>query len=192
MDTDSSDFKACVRAMSGSFALSSKALQSELAVSLYVFHTLFGPTIEARRELRQVYSDAGRPCLTPEDSSYQTVMRRVARSAALFTKVGQRKIARAVEGLTGSAAISAIVGLLTPLNLHTMDQVGVYVGHVEREHPVPAAAPSRNRRAADNPEVTHVKTRHIDVAVPPGTPAKELVTLANKLLRIAETMEVEA
>lgn len=186
MEVDPSNFKACVKALAGAFSLSCRALQVELAVSLYVFHKLDGPTNVAKRDLRQVYADAGRPCLSYEDASYQTVMRRIGRSAALFDKIGAKKIARAVGESSGAGAIAALVDLLAAFNLQTMDDVGMYVGHMPKVK-VDTPRP-HNRRAVDDPEVTHIKTRHIDVAVPPGTPAKELVALANKLLKIAETM----
>jgi len=199
MSTPSHDFTACVKALSGAFALSSKALQSELAVSLFVFHTLGGASLDARRELRGVYSDAGRPCLNHEDPAYQTVMRRIGRSAALFDKIGARRVGKTVGSLAPAGAIAALAEFLAPLRLDTMDAVGVYVGAAPSgpPAPTPATAPTGSsraprRRAADNPDVQHVKTRHIDVAVPPGTPARELVVLANKLLKMAQEMGVEA
>lgn len=195
MSTPSHDFTACVKALSGAFALSSKALQAELAVSLFVFHTVGGATLDARRELRAVYSDAGRPCLNHEDPAYQTVMRRIGRSAALFEKIGARRVGKTVGNLAPAAAIAALVDFLAPLRLSTMDAVGDYVGAAPPTAAPPAPAPAPvakgkapRRRAADNPDVQHVKTRHIDVAVPPGTPARELVALANKLLALAGTM----
>lgn len=198
MSAPSHDFTACVKALSGAFALSSKALQAELAVSLFVFHTLGGASLDARRELRGVYSDAGRPCLNHEDPAYQTVMRRIGRSAALFDKIGARRVGKTVGALAPAGAIAALVEFLAPLRLDTMDAVGVYVGAAPSgpQAPAPAAAPAGSsraprRRAADNPDVQHVKTRHIDVAVPPGTPARELVALANKLLKMAQEMGVE-
>jgi len=199
MSTPSHDFTACVKALSGAFALSSKALQAELAVSLFVFHTLGGASLDARRELRGVYSDAGRPCLNHEDPAYQTVMRRIGRSAALFDKIGARRVGKTVGALAPAGAIAALAEFLAPLRLDTMDAVGVYVGAAPSGPPAstPAAAPTGSsraprRRAADNPDVQHVKTRHIDVAVPPGTPARELVVLANKLLKMAQEMGAEA
>jgi len=199
MPAPSHDFTACVKALSGAFALSSKALQAELAVSLFVFHTLGGASLDARRELRGVYSDAGRPCLNHEDPAYQTVMRRIGRSAALFDKIGARRVGKTVGALAPAGAIAALVEFLAPLRIDTMDAVGVYVGAAPPgpPAPTPAAAPAGSsraprRRAADNPDVQHVKTRHIDVAVPPGTPARELVVLANKLLKMAQEMGVEA
>jgi len=198
MSTPSHDFTACVKALSGAFALSSKALQAELAVSLFVFHTLGGASLDARRELRGVYSDAGRPCLNHEDPAYQTVMRRIGRSAALFDKIGARRVGKTVGSLAPAGAIAALVEFLAPLRLDTMDAVGVYVGAAPAAAAPPAAVPAptgssraQRRRAADNPDVQHVKTRHIDVAVPPGTPARELVVLANKLLKMAQEMGVE-
>jgi len=197
MSTPSHDFTVCVKALSGAFALSSKALQAELAVSLFVFHTLGGASLDARRELRGVYSDAGRPCLNHEDPAYQTVMRRIGRSAALFDKIGARRVGKTVGALAPAGAIAALVEFLAPLRLDTMDAVGVYVGAApSATPPAPVPAPSGSgraprRRAADNPDVQHVKTRHIDVAVPPGTPARELVVLANKLLKMAQEMGVE-
>lgn len=195
MSTPSHDFTACVKALSGAFALSSKALQAELAVSLFVFHTVGGATLDARRELRAVYSDAGRPCLNHEDPAYQTVMRRIGRSAALFEKIGARRVGKTVGNLAPAAAIAALVDFLAPLRLSTMDAVGDYVGVAAPSAAPPAPAPvpaakgkAPRRRAADNPDVHHVKTRHIDVAVPPGTPARELVALANKLLALAGAM----
>lgn len=192
METPSHDFTACVKALSGAFALSSKALQSELAVALFVFHTMGGATLDAKRELRAVYADAGRPCLNHEDPAYQTVVRRVNRSAALYDKLGARRVAKAVDELAPAAAIRALVGLLAPLGLDTMDAVGVFVGHVTRE-PRAAQAPDGALEAlpeaGEEVTVVHVRTRHIDVTIPPGTPARELVNLANKLLKMAKEME---
>jgi len=201
MSTPSHDFTACVKALSGAFALSSKALQAELAVSLFVFHTLGSADLDARRELRTVYADAGRPCANHEDPAYQTVMRRINRSAALFEKIGARRVGKTVGALPPAAAINALVDLLLPLRLATMDAVGDYVAAPASAPGPVVAAPipakpgisrAPRRRAADNPDVQHVKTRHIDVAVPPGTPARELVALAQKLMKMAEAMGVEA
>lgn len=191
MESSPVDFKDCVKALSSAFALSSKALQTELAVALLVFHSLGGPSASAKRDLRQIYADAGRPCLNHENAAYQTVMRRIGRCAALFSKIGARKVAKAVGAAAGSTAIAALVELVAPLQLRTMDEVGEYVGQVQRSRAATTKAAGQeehNRRAMDDPDVTHVKTRHIDVAVPPGTPAKELVTLANKLLKMAEAL----
>lgn len=181
------DFTACVKALSGAFALSRRALQSELAVSLFVFHTVGSPSLEARRQLRQVYADAGRPCLNHEDPSYQTVQRRMARSAALFDKLGARRVAKAVGDLTGAAAIRALVALIEPLALFTMDQVGVYAGHFAAPEP---KAETATPAAADGVEVevVHVRTKHLDVAIPAGTDARELMRLANKLIAMAQEM----
>lgn len=190
METSSHDFTACVKALSGAFALSSKALQSELAVALFVFHTMGGATLDAKRELRAVYADAGRPCLNHEDPAYQTVIRRINRAAALFDKLGSRRVAKAVNDLAPAAAIRALVGLLAPLGLDTMDAVGVFVGHVTREPAADGAQVADTHGDVDpEVEVIHVRTRHIDVVVPPGTPARELVALAKKLMKLAEEME---
>lgn len=193
-NTPSHDFTACVKALAGAFALSSKALQSELAVSLFVFHALGGATLDAKRELRAVYSDAGRPCQEHTDPAYQTVMRRIGRAAALFDKLGARRVARAVDKLTPAGAIRALVDMLAPLGLDTMDAVGVYVGQMAPSaprEPVPDGAHLAGPQGDADPEVEviHVRTRHIDVVVPPGTPARELVNLAKKLMKMAAEME---
>lgn len=186
------DFTACIKALTGAFTLSWRALQAELSVSLYVFHLVGGTSLEAKRQLRQVYADAGRPCLNHEDPAYQTVMRRIARSAALFDKLGARRVAKAIRAASGAAALQALTDMLAPLALRTMDDVAAYVAPAPG--PAADAAPTREapeparRRESDAPDVTHVKTRHIDVAVPPGTPARELVALANKLLALARQL----
>jgi len=193
METQSFDFTPCVKALSSAFALSSKALQSELAVALFVFHTVGGTSIDAKRELRAVYAEAGRPCTNPEDASYQTVVRRINRAAALFDKLGARRVARAADELAPVAAIRALVDMLAPLKLGTMDAVGVYVGQMAPttpREPVPDGAHLAEPQGDADPEVEviHVRTRHIDVVVPPGTPARELVALAKKLMKLAEEM----
>lgn len=192
METPSHDFSACVKALSGAFVLSRRALQSELAVSLYVYHTLGGTSLDARRGLRQVYADAGRPCLNHEDEAYQTVQRRIARSAALYQKLGTRRVAKAVGRLVPAAAIRALVDMLEPLALFTMDQVGAYAGHFaapeQRQQLAPVGVSLAGTPEPDDVEVVHVRTKHLDVAIPPSVDARELMRLANKLIQMAQEM----
>jgi len=185
------DLRHCVKALSGAFVLSARALQTEVAVSLLVFHEMGGASLDAKKALRQVYADAGRrDCLTHESPAYQTVMRRIGRCAALFDTFGLRRIKKAIGEATGAAAIAALQELIAPLEIETMDDVAAHAGQGRKAPPPAPAAPAElKRRAVDAPEVVHVKTRHIDVAVPPGTPAKELTVLANKLLALAGKME---
>lgn len=184
------DFKHCIRALSNALSLSAKALQTEIAVAFVVFHDIGSTAASAKKALRQIYSDAGqRDCLTPESPAYQTVIRRINRITALFEIIGWRKVKRALKGLDGEAAIAAAVALVEPLDLRSMDDVAAYAGRPRKPEEEQIGEEAEEGTESDEVEVIHVRTRHIDVSIPPGTPARELVNLANKLLAMAKEME---
>lgn len=181
------DFSPCVKALGGALALSKKALQTEIAVAFVVFHGLGSTSAASKKALRQVYADAGRrDCMTPDSPGYQTVIRRINRCAALFEHVGWRKIKRMLKDLTPAGALSMVIDFLEPLDLQTMDDVAAYAGR-PRKDTEPTGEPVEEQ-ADEEVEVIHVRTRHIDVVIPAGTPARELLALANKLIAMAEKM----
>lgn len=193
MTSQEQDFTACVKALSGAFILSARALQVEIAVAFVVFHQAGDTSAASKKLLRQVYADAGRrDCLLPESPAYQTVMRRIGRCADLLEALGWRRVRKVLRDQHGAAAIQAVVDFIAPLGIESMDDVAAHAGRPRKAAPLePAQAPAapQRRRETDSPDVTHVKTRHIDVAVPPDAPASELVALANKLLALARRRE---
>jgi len=178
----------CVDALQGAMMLGKQAIQIEIAVCFVVFLQHDGDTgIKATKELRQVYHEAGRAdCLTSDSPSYKTVNRRMGRCADLYEALGHRKIKKAVSGLSGKELIEALKKFIKPLDIGSMDDVAAHAGK-----PRPPAEPkqvAQDRRATDAPGVIHVKTRHIDLPVPPDVPKTELIALAKKLMRLAEKM----
>lgn len=188
------DFSHCVKALTGAFALSKKAIQVEIAVAFVVFHQFGETSIDAKRALRQVYADAGRrDCMTAGSPAYQTVVRRINRCAGLFDTFGMKRIARTLKDKHGAEAVRILVQLIEPLDIETMDDVAAHSGTPRKR----ASEEEQGRAQADQSgaeeevEVVHVKTRHIDVRIPPDTPARELRLLAKKLTELAAQMEEE-
>jgi hypothetical protein len=183
-------FTNCVTALSGALLLSKQALQVEVAVAFIVFHEFGSTDLKAKKMLRTIYADAGRAdCLTPDSPSYQTVTRRIGRCAAFFDYVGIRKVKKALKGFSGDAAIQVMKDYLLIYDIASMDDLAALAGNPRQPAEPKEQTERRDRRATDNPEVQHIKTRHIDLAVPPDVPPSELVSLANKLLKLAKARE---
>ena len=183
IDFDSTPF---VKALGGALALTKKALQTEIAVSFVVFYQFGDIKSSTKKALRQVYADAGRrDCMTPDSPGYQTVVRRINRCAALFEHIGWRKIKRTLKGMEGADAIAAVLTMLEPLGLQTMDDVAAFTGRPRKDAEAEEQRPEEEDAEV---EVIHVRTRHVDISIPKGTPARELVALANKLMKLAEEM----
>lgn len=190
-------FPHCIKALSGAFLLSRQALQIELAVAFLVFAEFGHTELDAKKALRRVYADAGRAdCLTADSPSYQTVTRRINRCAAFFDVVGVKKVKKALKGAGGDVSVQLMVEHLKPYKIATMDDLAALAGNprepaAPKNSQEPPKEPPRDRRASDDPNVTHVKTKHLDLAIPPDAPAKELVSLANKLLALAKRISGE-
>lgn len=195
MQAQAPEFLHCIKALSSAFALSKQAIQIEIAVAFVVFHQFGSTDLEAKKALRNVYASAGRAdCLTPDSPSYQTVTRRINRCAAFCDAVGVKKVRRILKDVGDDDAIEAVKKFIEPYGIETMDDVAARAGKpVIRTKPEDTEPEQDDtphaRRATDAPGVIHVKTKHIDLPIPPDAPATELVTLANKLLALAKKRE---
>jgi hypothetical protein len=189
MDTTIVDLSFCTKALTTALAMSKQSIQVEVAVAFVTFYELGGTELSMKRDLRQIYHDAGRvDCLTADSRSYQTVTRRINRCAALYQKIGSKRLARVLKGKEKQELIDAVIEFLAPLEIESMDDVAAHAGMTRKraEDEATHEPDKHDRRATDAPGTTHVKTKHIDVAVPPDTPANELIALANKLLALAQ------
>lgn len=185
-------FEVYLACLSNSVLHRRAALQIELAVGLCIAHDFAEDPAQGRVTLVQVYASAGYDCLKPDGRDYKTINRRVNSSFLLFDKIGDPAIKRAVRGKSGHRLVEAVQSLLEPLQLYTMDDVLTYCGRsragqartqvVAHER---GATPAR--RAADHPDVVHVRTEHLDVPVPPTVTRAELMQLVAELIKMADT-----
>lgn len=185
------DLDFCITEMQSSLALGRKALQTEIAVGLYVFHAHGETDTAAKKALRAVYASAGEmDCLTLEGASYKTVSRRINRVAMLFVKLGRTKVKKAIGAARETSALEALREMIEPLALTSMDALADYVGvEVRRMASEVNHAPSR--RATDRPEVVHIATAHLDVAISPEIPPSEIVDLIDALKRFLDQSRIK-
>jgi hypothetical protein len=169
------------------------ALQLELAVGLCVAHDNAHDEAFGRVTLVSVYANAGYQCLSTDGADYKTINRRVNNAFLLYNKLGDEAVKRAVRGNAGHRRIEAVQAMIEPLQLYSMDDVLAFCGRPRASQArvvTPAAgAPAPARRAADRPEVRHIKTAHIDVPLPPEATRAEIMEVATELLRIANTFD---
>lgn len=179
----------CIEALRGSLQLSRQAIQTEVAVCFVVFYEHDGViNQETMKALRSVYAQAGRvDCATPESRSYKTVSRRMNRCADLYETVKHSKMKRVLKDVPDKGMIAAIKEFLAPFEIESMDDVATHSGKPRK--PTEKVEHEHDRRAADEPGTIHVKTKHIDVPIPPDTTKTEIMALAKKLLALAEKMD---
>lgn len=178
----------CIKALRGAMMLSKQAIQIEIAVCFVVYYNHDGDTgIQAMKALRAIYADAGRvDCLTPGSRSYQTVNRRMRRCGDLYETVSHKKMKRVLKDKHGEQAIEVIKQFIEPYGIESMDDVAAHAG--KPREPAEPKTVQRDRRASDAPGVVHVKTRHLDIPIPPDVPKSELLALAKKLTDLAQKM----
>lgn len=183
---DNLDF--CVTALRGAMMLSRQAIQIEIAVSFVVFHQHGGDTgIGPMKVLRQIYAEAGRvDCLTSNSRSYNTVNRRMRRCGDFYEVTGHSRVKKLLKDKHGKEAIEIVKQFIEPYEIESMDDLAAHGGNPRQ--PEATKPPKHDRRATDAPGTVHVKTKHIDLPVPPDVPKAELIALAQKLMRLAEKM----
>jgi len=183
------EFKHCVKALSGAMLLTKQAIQIEIAVAFIVFNEFGETSLLAKKALRNVYATAGDlDCLTAESPSYQTVTRRLNRCAAFYDATGSKKVKRILKDKFDAEAIEVVKQYLEPYDIKSMDDLKRLTGE-PRQPAEPKPEEPHDRRASDAPGVVHVKTKHIDLTVPPEAPKSELIALAKKLMAMAEKMD---
>lgn len=182
------NLQVCIDALRGALQLSKQAIQVEIAVCFLVIFEHGGDTsAPTMKALRGVYHDAGRvDCLTPDSRSYKTVSRRMNRCADFYATVTHKKVRRSIKNKGGKAALDAIKALIEPFDIDSMDDVAAHSGE-PRKQPEPRIVP-HDRRSTDSPGVVHIKTRHIDIPIPPDIPKSELLALVKKLQALVEKM----
>lgn len=187
----------CIDALRGAMALRGQALQTELAVGLYTYHVCGSNDLQAKKVLRSIYASAGEAdCLTPGSDSYQTVNRRMDYIAALYEKIKPRIIKKWIAGKSNQEAIDGIIVGLQPFEFRAMDHVRVFAKKPAQQRSESPVAEKNEpvtdhpmRRASDQPEAPgtrHVRTDHIDVAIPPDATRDELMRLAMEILELAK------
>lgn len=184
------NFDFCVTALSSAIVSGRAALQTELAVGLFVYHEYGVVDLAAKKGLRGVYAACGEDCATAEGADYKTNSRRMDRIGKLFDKIGSRKIKKALVGLKDMEAVEALRVFIEPLGLKNMETVSEYCREPGESKPVGAVA-ERTRRATDKPGLVHVKTAHCDVVVPPEADEQELIELARRLMELAASLHKE-
>ena len=179
----------CIEALRGAMQLSKQAIQTEIAVCFIVFHEHGGViNTETMKHLRGIYAEAGRiDCLTPDSRSYKTVSRRMNRCADFYETIKHSRIKRLLKDKHEGEAIDIIKQFLEPYDIDSMDDVAAHSGKPRK--PTEPKQEPHDRRTTDAPGTVHVKTKHIDVPIPPGVPKSELLALAKKLMALAEKME---
>jgi hypothetical protein len=184
----------CVTSMNKSLAGSAEWLQVELAVSLLVYSNIGDADINAKKVLRQVYASAGRfDCLTPDSPSYQTIARRMQRSAGLFEKLGAKKISKIINGKKDQEALDSIVSGIKSFQLMSWDDVEQFATGVPKKAArEPKTQKEHKRRATDAEGTIHIETSHIRLDIPPEATAKEIMELARKLIQVAESAKLAA
>lgn len=178
----------CIDALRGALQLSKQAIQTEVAVCFIVFYEHGGIiNSDTMKALRGVYHEAGRvDCLTPDSRQYKTVSRRMNRCADLYETVKHSKIKRALKDKFGKEAIEIIKQFLAPYEIESMDDVAAHAGK-PRQPAEPKEIP-HDRRTTDAPGTVHVKTKHIDLPIPPDVPRSEVEALVKKLQALLDKM----
>lgn len=183
------------------------ALQTELAVGLAVF---LSTDDEPKQILREVYASSGYACLYTSDIDYKTINRRINVVAELYKFLTRAKLSRWVGKHTEADMIRALEIGLGPYEIYGVRDIErlcqstprAYVKAHTRGETVVNGAPDllagpttgqdsvseMFRRASDRiAEGAHrIETEHIAVTVPAEATRDEIVTLAKKLLELAE------
>lgn len=178
----------CIEALRGAMMLSKQALQVEIAVCFVVYHQFDGDTSAATmKALRGIYASAGRvDCLTADSPSYQTVNRRMRRCGDFYATIGHKTIKRILKDKSGDEAIKVIIQYIEPFEISSMDDVAAHAGRPRQ--PAELKPSPHDRRTTDAPGFVHVKTRHLDIPIPPDVPKAELLLLARRITELAEKM----
>lgn len=183
----------CIEALRGAMLLSKQAIQVEIAVCFIVFCEHGGDTgPTATKVLRGIYAEAGRAdCLTPDSPSYKTVQRRMRRCGDFYDTIGHKRIKRMLNDKHGDEAITVIRQFIEPYEISSMDDVAAHAGkprQASEERPPKKSTADKARRATDAPGTVHIKTKHMDIPVPPDVTKAELLQVAKKITAIAEKM----
>ena len=184
----------CIETMTSSLIGSASALQIEIAVSLLVYSTLGSADLDAKRTLRQVYASAGRyDCLTPDSTSYQTISRRMQRSAGLFEKLGAKRLAKIIAGKKDQDALQLLVDGIKPFQLLSWDDVQQFATGIDKKAARIVKTPAQHiRRATDAPDTIHLKTENIKLDIPAVATHKEIMELVQKLIQVSESAKLAA
>ncbi len=194
----------CISSMNTSLMNSAAALQVEIAVSLLVYSNLGSAGINEKKVLRDVYASAGRfDCLKPDSPSYQTISRRMQRSAAVFDKIGAKKIGKLVNGKSDQEALDSLIIGIKHFELMSWDDVQQFVTGVDKKSarmpkheieglPEPENRVEYKRRATDKEGAIHIETSHIKLDILQEATAKEIMELVQKLIQVAESAKLAA
>lgn len=169
------------------------ALHLELAVGLAVF----GDN-GTKSDLTEVYAAAGYECREPEGADYKTINRRVNAAEWLFDYIGAEEVATWSGESKKAARIEAIRTEIEALKLDTINAVKALVGRPvvpQRTTIEPGnggkAAKQQHRRKFDAPDVRHVHSEHIEIAVTAGATRSELMAAAERLMGMAAQLMAE-
>lgn len=168
------DFSGAIDSMRDSIVLGRSAMQSEVAVSLYVFYSLEATDIAAMKVLRGVYASAGQvDCLSSDSPLYYTINRHMRASAKYFESLGAARLKEIMKSKKDAPAIKSITDFLAMEGIENF-------GDLEKK----SGKPREKRTGTKN--FVKLNTAHIKIAIPPEASAKELRELAQQLLNLAE------
>lgn len=174
----------CVAAIKDSVTWGKKSLNTELAVALTLFAGAGNTDPEIKSVVQGVYLAAGYDCEDSSGRHYKTVNRRLNVCAALYGKLGRRKLEDWMNDKKGPAVIEAVrQGLETNKKFGSMDDVVDYVGRISNR--------GRPKKDPNAPEVkmTRISAGRVRIEVPEETEPEVLIQLSSKLLELARKKE---
>jgi hypothetical protein len=180
-----------IAAISGAMLHRRTALHIELAVGICIAYDFVDDEVPARVALTNIYAASGYDCLTRAGLDYKTINRRVNVAMQLFDHLGGKRMK--IGAVAGMRRIEHVQRIVEALTVQSINDVLLLIGRPVSSTPAPAARmpvprTEQARRAVDAPGVQHVRTEHLDLAVPPGTTRSEVLQLAAELLKLAETL----
>lgn len=177
--------ETCIKAVSQSLVMGRKALHTELAVCLAIFHSAGSTSSHAKALVTDVYSKAGYDCLNTASRHYKTVNRRVNAAAALYEQITPTALAEMVGNATEQRMLTAISKGLDTYQFSCMDDVLEFCG---RDNNRTRAETSSKEAAVD---MIKFNVEHVHVELPATMSAGGLLRLAARIVNVARRKEQE-
>jgi len=177
-----SNLKAFTTALSNAALSRKTALQYEVAVTFAVHLDSKQAKRVSRAVMCEIFAEVGYKSSQPGDLDWKSVNRRITAAFALFEFLGPEEVEKWVEGKSRMEIINAIVAKLEPLKIKSTNEILEICGKVGKQA-------RRERGERPEPEGTrHVKTRNLDIVIPPTATRADLIEASLSLMRMAEQM----
>lgn len=185
--------ETCVNYISNGLVMGRQALLLELSVCVSIFAGAGSISRETKQLVADVYKQAGYDAENKQSRHYKTVNRRVNASAALYSKLGAKKVAEWVGTREEDELLQAVATGLEEHKFESMDDVLEFAGRPSNRNASKAKGASKKpaKVKAEKPAIPMQVFRvpHVKVELPEDMSSEAMLKLAAKIIDAARKKE---